>query len=91
MSDAVPEIVPCRLCNEPVARATKSCPSCGVTDPWIPDEPTMNPRVLSLAMWGGGVVLVGLLLFLVGLMLFGPAAEKDERDHRPPALTRESR
>jgi hypothetical protein len=87
MTDAAPDIVPCRLCAEPVARDAEVCPSCGVKDPWIPDEPTMNPRVLRLAMLGGGVVVVGLLLFLAGLMMFGPPAERDERDHRPPALT----
>ena len=91
MTEAVPDIVPCRLCTEPVARDAKICPSCGVKDPWIPDEPTMNPRVLRLAMWGGGVVLVGLLLFLAGFMMFGPPAGEDERDHRPPASTHESR
>jgi hypothetical protein len=56
-----------------------------VKAPWIPDEPTLNPRIIRVAMLGGGVVLVGLLLFLAGLMMFGPAVEKEERDHRPPA------
>jgi hypothetical protein len=43
----------------------------------------MNPHIIRLVMWGGGVMLVGLLLFVSGLLMFGPPAEK-ERDHRPP-------
>ena len=46
-----------------------------------PDEPAMNPRVIRLAKWAGGVVLVGLLLLLFGVMMFGPA--EDERDEHP--------
>jgi hypothetical protein len=91
MTEAMPDIVPCRLCAEPVARDAKTCPACGVKEPWIPDEPTINPRLIRVAMWGGGVVVLGLLLFLVALMMFGPRAEENERDHRPPASTRESR
>lgn len=93
MTDAVPELVPCRLCAEPVARDATRCSSCGATPAWVPDEPAMNPRVLRLAMWGGGVVVLGLLLLVASLMLFGPRAEKDEdeRDHRPPAVTQPSR
>jgi hypothetical protein len=91
MTEAVPDIVPCRLCTAPVVRDAKICPSCGVKKPWIPDEPQMNPRLIRLAMWGGGALVVVLLLFLAGLMIFGARAEDAERDHRPPASTRESR
>jgi hypothetical protein len=78
------DAVPCRLCGKVAARRDTVCPSCGAKDPWIADEPSINPRVIRLAMWGGGIVLVALLLFVSGLMMFGPRAEKDERDHRPP-------
>jgi hypothetical protein len=91
MTDVVPDIVRCRLCAAPVARDAQVCPACGAKEPWIPDEPTINPRLIRLAMLGGGVILVVLLLFLTGLMIFGPRAERDERDHRPPVSTRESR
>ncbi len=91
MTEAAPDVVPCRLCTEPVAHDAKICPACGVKEPWIPDEPTINPHLMRVAMWGGGVVVLGLLVFLAGLIMFGPPAEKDERDHRPPASTRESR
>ena len=67
------------------------CPSCGAKDPWIPDEPAMNRRVIRLAMWGGGIVLVVLLLFMSGVLMFGPTQE-EEREHRPPGSeARESR
>ena len=84
MSAAPLDAVPCRLCATLVARDATVCPSCGAKEPWIPEEPTINPRVIRLAMWCGGIVLVGLLLFVSGLMMFGPRAEQDERDHRPP-------
>jgi len=48
-----------------------------------PDEPSINPRIIRLATWGG-LVLVAMLLFMSGLMMFDPRAEDDERDHRPP-------
>jgi hypothetical protein len=85
MTEAGPHTVPCRLCTSLVARDATMCPSCGAREPWIPDEPSINPRVIRLAMWGGGIVLIGLLLFVSGLMMFGPRAEREERDHRPPA------
>jgi hypothetical protein len=84
MTEAPVDTVPCRLCTTHVARDATVCPSCGAKGPWIPEEPTVNPRVIRLALWGGGIVLVGLLLFVSGLMMFGPRAEEDERDHRPP-------
>jgi hypothetical protein len=84
MTEAPRDAVPCRLCATLVARDATRCPSCGAKDPWIPDEPAINPRVIRLAMWGVGIVLVGLLLLVSGLMMFGPRAEEDERDHRPP-------
>jgi hypothetical protein len=84
MTEAPVDTVPCRLCATPVARNATTCPSCGAKDPWIPDEPSINPRVVRLAMWGVGIVLVGVLLFVSGLMMFGPRAAEDERDHRPP-------
>ena len=82
--------VPCRLCGNLVPRAATLCPSCGAKDPWIPEEPSINPRVVRLALWGGGIVLIGLLLFLMGLMMFGPRAEENERDHRPPGIATEA-
>jgi len=81
MTEAVPDTAPCRLCAKQVVRGAAICPSCGVKEPWIPDEPAMNPRVIRLAKWTGGVVLVGLLLLLFGVMMFGPA--EDERDEQP--------
>jgi hypothetical protein len=86
---AAADTVPCRLCATLVAREAAVCPSCGAKDPWIPDEPSINSRIISLAMWGGGIVLVGLLLFVSGLMMFGPRAER-ERDHRPPGTASEA-
>jgi hypothetical protein len=84
MTEVPIDTVPCRLCATLVARDAKVCLSCGVKDPWIPDEPSINSHVIHLAMWSGGIVLVGLLLFVSGLMMFGLRAEPDERDHRPP-------
>jgi len=84
MTEVAADTVPCRLCARLVARNATVCPSCGAKHPWIPEEPTINPRVIRLAMWGGGIVLVGLLLFVSGLMMFGPRAEEEQRDHRPP-------
>lgn len=90
MTESSADIVPCRLCGTLVARDATICPSCGVKEPWIPDEPSINPRVIRLAMWGGGIVLVALLLFGSGLMMFGPRADEDERDYRPPAAASEA-
>jgi hypothetical protein len=90
MTEVAADTVPCRLCAAQVARDATVCPSCGAKDPWIPDEPSINPRVIRLAMWGGGIVLVGLLLFVSGLMMFGPRAEREERDHRPPGTASEA-
>ena len=91
MTEIPVDTVPCRLCGKLVARDATVCPSCGAKEPRIPDEPTINPRVIRLAMWGGGIVLVGLLLLVAGLMMFGPPAEENERDHRPPATAFEAR
>jgi hypothetical protein len=85
MTGAVDDTVPCRLCTAPVAREASACPACGVKAPWIPDEPSLNPRVVRLAMRGGTIVVVGLLLFLVGMLVFGPAAEDEERAHQRTA------
>ena len=51
------------------------------------------PGVIHLAMWAaGGIVLGGLVLLALGMLVFGPAAQNDERDHRPPSIgTRPSR
>lgn len=84
MSEEGPDLVACRLCGARVARDATVCPSCGVTAPWIPDEPGMNPRRLRVAMWGGGLAVLVLLLFVVGMLMFGPAAQDEEADHRPP-------
>ena len=91
MAEDVPNLVSCRVCARAVARDAHHCPGCGANEPWIPDEPTMNPRVIRAAMWGGGAVLVVLLLLVIGLVMFGPRAEEEERDHRPPAPTQQSR
>jgi hypothetical protein len=85
------DTVPCRLCGKLTARDATVCPSCGAKTPWIPDEPSINPRVIGLAMWGGSIVLVAMLLFVSGLMMFGPRAEEDERDHRPSRPASEAR
>src|SRR5262249_36516332 len=79
-------IVTCRLCDAPIGLDADVCPSCGVRKPWVPDEPSANLRVIRLAMWGGGIVLGIMLLFVVGMLAFGPAAEKEGRDHRPPSM-----
>jgi hypothetical protein len=84
MTEVPVDLVPCRLCTTRVARDATVCPSCGAKDPWIPEEPAINPRIIRLTMWGVSIVLVGLLLFVSGLMMFGPRAEEGERDHRPP-------
>jgi len=72
----VHDIVACRLCTEPVARDAEMCPACGVKKPWMPDEPTINPRLIRVAMWGDGVVVLGLLLLrrTHGARRPGPAA-----------------
>jgi hypothetical protein len=79
-------MVTCRLCGAPVARDADVCASCGVKAPWVPDEPSMSPRVIRLAMWAGSIVLGIMLFFAAGMLGFGPAAEDDERDHRPPSM-----
>jgi hypothetical protein len=63
--------VTCRLCDAPVAHETDVCPSCGVKAPWVPDEPSVNPRVIRFAMWGAGIVVGLLLLFVAGMLVFG--------------------
>jgi hypothetical protein len=86
MHEPPAELVTCRLCEAPVARDAPVCPSCGAREPWIPNEPTLNPRVIRLIMWAGGIVVSGLLLFALGMLMFGPAAENEKRDHRPPSM-----
>ena len=88
MTEAV-HIVRCRLCTSLVARDAAVCPSCGAKDPWIPDEPTLSVRAIRLLMWGGAIVLVGLLLIVSGVLMFAPAAD-EERDHRPPVARSET-
>jgi hypothetical protein len=84
-------VVTCRLCDVPVSRDTDVCPSCGVKTPWVPDEPSANLRAIRLAMWGCGIVLGIMLLVVVGMLAFGPAAEDEERDHRPPSMSSRAR
>ncbi len=62
VNDTPPELTSCRLCEAPVARDAARCPSCGVKAPWVPDEPSVNPRLIRVAMWGGGVVVLIMLL-----------------------------
>jgi hypothetical protein len=82
MSEAGPDLVACRLCDARVARDATVCPSCGVKTPWIPDEPGMNPRVLWIAIRGGALTLLILLLLVLGMLMFGPATENRGPDHR---------
>ena len=84
-------VVTCRLCGASVTRDVDVCPSCGVKAPWVPDEPSANLRAIRLAMWVGGVALGIMLLFVVGMLVFGPAAEDQERDHRPPSMSSRAR
>ena len=45
------------------------------------------PGVIHLAMWAaGGIVLGGLVLLALGMLVFGPAAQNNERDHRAPSI-----
>ena len=48
--------------------------------------PTLSPRVVRIAMWTGGIVLGMLLLLVAGMLVFGPAADDNERDHRPSSV-----
>jgi len=66
----------------PVAPDAAVCPSCGVGQPWIPDEPTLSPRLIRLLACGGAIIAVGLLLFMSGVLMFG--SPEREHDHRPP-------
>jgi hypothetical protein len=81
----------CRLCDAPVARDADVCASCGVKAPWVSDEPSVSPRVIRLVMWGGGIILAIMLLFVVGMLAFGPVAENEERDHRAPTMGSQAR
>ena len=87
MNQVRPAMATCRLCDAHVAREADVCPSCGVKAPWVPDEPTANLRAIRLALWGGGILLAIMLLFVVGMLAFGPVAEEVERDHRPPSMS----
>jgi hypothetical protein len=42
--------------------------------------------VIRLTMWGAGIVVGLLLLFVAGMLVFGPVAEDGERDQRPPSV-----
>ena len=74
----------CRACEAPVSRDAATCPSCGTRKPWVSEEPTVSPRVIRLAMWSAGVLTGLVLLFVAGMLMFGPVAEDEDRDHRPP-------
>ena len=87
MVDAPSPIVSCRLCGRPIVPGATICPSCGAKEPWIPDDPTLSPRVMRLLVWGGGIVLVGVLLLMSGVVMFGSA--DGEHDHRPPHVESE--
>ena len=87
MNEVRAAVVTCRLCDAPVARDADVCPSCGVKSPWVPDEPTVNLRAIRLAMWAGGIVVGIMFLVVAGMMAFGPVAENEERDHRPPSMS----
>jgi hypothetical protein len=81
-------IVSCRLCGTRIDSSATVCPSCGAKEPWIPDEPTLSPHVMRLLVWGGGIVLIGVLLLMSGVVMFGSA--DGERDHRPPHVESEA-
>ena len=85
--EETPSRIACRLCAMPVAPDATRCPSCAAKEPWFPDEPTVSRRVIRLLAWGGGMVLVGVLLFMSGVMMFGSA--DGEHDHRPPHVESE--
>jgi hypothetical protein len=87
MNEVRASVSTCRLCDAPVERDAIVCAACGVKSPWIADEPSANLRVIGLVMWGGSIVLAIMLLFVVGMMSFGPVAEEEERDHRPPSMS----
>lgn len=91
MNEVRASVVTCRLCDAPVERYAVVCAACGVKSPWVPDEPSASLRVIRLVMWGGGIVLAIMLLFVVGMMSFGPVAEEKERDHRPPSMSSRGR
>ena len=84
MNQDVPDGVSCRACGASIPRDTAMCSFCGTKEPSIPDEPTANPRLIRLAMWGVGIGAGLLLLFVAWMLAFGPAATDDERDHSPP-------
>jgi hypothetical protein len=86
MNEPPAELVTCRLCEAPVARDATVCPSCGAKEPWIPDAPRLSLRVVRLIMWAVGIVASGLVPFVLGMLVFGPVAQDDERDHRPPRI-----
>jgi hypothetical protein len=87
MADSASRIFSCRLCGMLIAPDAAVCPSCGAREPWIPDEPTLSPRVMRLLVWGEGIVLVGVLLLMSGVVMFGSA--DGEHDHRPPHVESE--
>ena len=78
-----PRTAVCRLCGTPLSDQTGACSRCGTPEPWIADEPTLNARLLRLVVWGTGIVLVAVLLFVSGFVMFGPPAEDRERGHAP--------
>ena len=84
MTDHAIDNASCRACKAPVTRDTAACPSCGIKEPWIPEEPRLNRRFVSVLVWGGGVLVAIIIVFVAAMLIFGPTASDDDRDHRPP-------
>jgi len=76
----------CRVCETSMSRDTAVCPSCGTRKPWVPEQPTVSPWIVRFALWSGGVLVGLVLLFVAGMLVFGPVAENRERGHTPPSV-----
>ena len=57
----------CPFCGEKIPIDTVKCSYCG--EPLNPSEHLKNPK---LTIFGGFLVIIGFLLFLIGLLTFTP-------------------